>query len=46
MAKIVLKLTPSDIAYVDSCDVDYKRFGKEISALSSNAKIKIISSCR
>ena len=39
MAKIVLKLHP-DTSYVDSCDVDYKRFGKEISALSSNAKIK------
>ena len=39
MAKIVLKLK-SDVSYVDSCDVDYKRFGKEISGLSSNAKIK------
>jgi len=39
MAKIVLNLHP-DTSYVDSCDVDYKRFGKEISALSSNAKIK------
>ena len=39
MAKIVLKLK-SQISYVDSCDVDYKRFGKEISSLSSNARIK------
>ena len=39
MAKIVLKLK-SNVSYVDSCDVDYKRFGKEISGLSSNAKIK------
>ena len=39
MAKIVLKLK-SNVSYVDSCDVDYKRFGKEISMLSSNAKIK------
>ena len=39
MAKIVLKLN-ADTSYVDSCDVDYKRFGKEISGLSSNAKIK------
>ena len=38
MAKIVLKLK-SQISYVDSCDVDYKRFGKEISSLSSNARI-------
>ena len=39
MAKIVLKLNPS-VSYVDSCDIDYKRFGREISLLSSNAKIK------
>ena len=39
MAKIVLKLN-ADTSYVDSCDVDYKRFGREISSLSSNAKIK------
>ena len=39
MAKIVLKLK-SNVSYVDSCDVDYKRFGREISSLSSNAKIK------
>ena len=39
MAKIVLKLK-SNVSYVNSCDVDYKRFGREISSLSSNAKIK------
>ena len=39
MAKIVLKLK-SNVSYVDSCDVDYKRFGREISSLSSNAIIK------
>ena len=39
MAKIVMKLNPA-VSYVDSCDVDYKRFGKEISLLSSKAKIK------
>ena len=39
MAKIVTKLNPV-VSYVDSCDVDYKRFGKEISLLSSKAKIK------
>ena len=39
MAKIVTKLNPA-VSYVDSCDVDYKRFGKEISLLSSKAKIK------
>ena len=39
MAKVVAKLK-SNVSYVDSCDVDYKRFGREISSLSSNAKIK------
>jgi len=39
MAKVVSKLK-SNVSYVDSCDVDYKRFGREISSLSSNAKIK------
>ena len=39
MAKIVTKLNPA-VSYVDSCDVDYKRFGKEISLLTSKAKIK------
>lgn len=39
MAKVVSKLNP-DISYVDSCDVNPKRFGKEISRLSDNHKIK------
>lgn len=39
MAKVVSKLNP-DISYVDSCDVNPTRFGKEISKLSDNHKIK------
>jgi len=39
MAKVVSKLNP-DISYVDSCDVNPKRFGKLISQLSDNHKIK------
>ena len=39
MAKVVSKLNP-DTSYVDSCDVNPTRFGKEISILSSNKKIK------
>ena len=39
MAKVVSKLTP-DTSYVDSCDVNPSRFGKEISKLSDNHKIK------
>ena len=39
MAKVVSKLNP-DTSYVDSCDVNPKRFGKEISKLSENSKIK------
>jgi ribonuclease HII len=39
MAKVVSKLNP-DISYVDSCDVNPQRFGKEISRLSDNHKIK------
>ena len=39
MAKVVLKLNP-DISYVDSCDVNPTRFGREISKLSDNHKIK------
>ena len=39
MAKVVSKLNP-DMSYVDSCDVNPKRFGKEISNLSDNHKIK------
>ena len=39
MAKVVSKLNP-DTSYVDSCDVNPRRFGKEISVLSDNHKIK------
>ena len=39
MAKVVSKLN-SDTSYVDSCDVNPRRFGKEISTLSDNHKIK------
>ncbi|MHA7646682.1 ribonuclease HII [Nitrosopumilus sp. S4] len=39
MAKVVSKLN-ADTSYVDSCDVNPKRFGKEISTLSNNHKIK------
>ena len=38
MAKVIKKLNPQT-AYLDSCDVDYKRFGKEISLLTANSKI-------
>ena len=38
MAKIIVNLNPK-ISYVDSCDIDYKRFGKEVSAFASNAKV-------
>ena len=39
MAKVVTKLNP-DTSFVDSCDVNPKRFGKEISKLSNNKKIR------
>jgi len=39
MAKVISKLSPST-AFVDSCDVNSKRFGKEISELTSNTKIR------
>ena len=39
MAKVVSKLNPA-VSYVDSCDVNPTRFGKEISKLSDNHKIK------
>ncbi len=39
MAKVVSRLN-SDTSYVDSCDVNPKRFGKKISQLSDNHKIK------
>ena len=39
MAKVILKLNP-DTSYVDSCDVNPQRFGKEIAKLSNNKKIR------
>ena len=39
MAKVVSKLNP-DTSYVDSCDVNPSRFGRKISQLSDNHKIK------
>ncbi|GKS66944.1 ribonuclease HII [Nitrosarchaeum sp.] len=39
MAKVISKLNP-DTSYVDSCDVNPKRFGKEIAKLSKNKKIR------
>ena len=39
MAKVISKLSPS-VAFVDSCDVNPRRFGKEISKLTSHSKIK------
>jgi ribonuclease HII len=39
MAKIIKKLQPS-ISYVDSCDVNAKRFGQELASLSKTGKIK------
>jgi len=39
MAKVVSKLNP-DISYVDSCDVNPARFGRKISQMSDNHKIK------
>jgi len=39
MAKVVSKLNPN-ISYVDSCDVNPTRFGREISKMSGHHKIK------
>ena len=39
MAKVVLKLNP-DVSYVDSCDINSARFGREISKLSNHHKIR------
>lgn len=39
MAKVISKLDP-DTSYVDSCDVNPKRFGREISRLSNNSKVR------
>ena len=39
MAKVISKLKPN-ISYVDSCDVNPKRFGKKIAKLSNSKKIR------
>ena len=39
MAKVISKLNP-DVSYVDSCDVDSRRFGKEIAQLANHKKIR------
>lgn len=39
MAKVILKLNP-DVSYVDSCDVNPKRFGKKISDLSKSPRVR------
>lgn len=39
MAKVIAKLRP-EISYVDSCDVNPKRFGLEIARLSKTKKVK------
>jgi len=39
MAKVILKLNPN-ISYIDSCDVNPSRFGKKISKLAKNNKVK------
>ena len=39
MAKVISKLNPN-VSYVDSCDVNPTRFGKEISKLSKKSKIR------
>ena len=39
MAKVIAKLD-SDVSYVDSCDVNPRRFGREISHLSGNRKVR------
>ena len=39
MAKVISKLRPN-ISYVDSCDVNPKRFGKEIDKMAKKGKIR------
>jgi ribonuclease HII len=39
MAKVISKLKPN-ISYVDSCDVNPKRFGEKIAKLSNSKKIR------
>ena len=39
MAQVITHLNP-DLSYVDSCDVNASRFGREISDLSGKSKVK------
>jgi len=39
MAKVIVKLKPN-ISYVDSCDVNPKRFGKQIKKMAKRGKIR------
>ena len=39
MAEVISNLNP-DLSYVDSCDVNAARFGREISDLSNKSKVK------
>jgi len=39
MAKVIVKLKPN-ISYVDSCDVNPKRYGKEINKMAKRGKIR------
>jgi len=39
MAKVIAKLKPN-ISYVDSCDVNPKRYGKEINKMAKRGKIR------
>ena len=39
MAEVISNLNP-DVSYVDSCDVNAARFGREISDLSKKSKVK------
>jgi ribonuclease HII len=39
MAKVISKLKPN-ISYVDSCDVNPKRYGKEINKMAKSGKIR------
>jgi len=39
MAKVIAKLKPN-ISYVDSCDVNPKRYGKEIDKMANSGKIR------
>ena len=39
MAKVISRLNPN-LSYVDSCDVDYRRFGREIMQITGNKNIK------